>query len=76
MVDPDRPLVAAWDKHGMKFVMREMFTFDGFRGWLDRFVAGELQPFMQSQEIPDSFDKYDEGVKVVVADTWEEEVAR
>ena len=30
--DPDTPLVAAWDKFGQKFVMRDaVFSLDGFR---------------------------------------------
>jgi len=72
MPDPDKPMVAAWDKFGMKFVMEQEFNFDAFKIWLNMFVDGELKPYMQSEDVP--LVKYGEGVKTVVANTWEEEV--
>ena len=74
MPDPDKPMVAAWDKFGMKYVMDEDFTFDGFKVWLNKFVEGELEAYMQSEDVPE--EKYEDDVKVVVGKTWEEEVVQ
>ena len=71
--DPDLPLVAGWDKHGQKFVMRESFTIEGFRNWIQAFVDGELVPYLKSQPVPEEEEEED-GVMVVVADTWAEKV--
>ena len=66
--DPDIPMVAGWDKFGQKFVMRDTFTVDGFKSWLQHFVDGELMPFLRSEEPP--VDKIEDGVQIVVASTW------
>ena len=70
--DPDLPLVAGWDKEGMKFVMREEFSLEAFKSWIEKFVDGELEPFLRSESVPE--EKMEDGVKKVVARTWEEEV--
>ena len=74
VLDPDLPLVAGWDKAGMKYVMREEFSLETFRSWIGKFVDGELEPFMRSEDPPE--EKVEDGVKKVVARTWEEEVMR
>ena len=72
VLDPDLPMVAGWDKEGMKFVMREEFSLDSFKSWIKKFVDGELEPFLRSEDPPE--EKMEDGVKKVVAQTWEEEV--
>ena len=72
--DPDLPLVAGWDKHGQKFVMRDTFTIEGFRNWIQTFVDGELVPYLKSQPAPGDEEAEEDGVMVVVADTWHERV--
>ena len=72
--DPDLPLVAGWDKHGQKFVMRDAFTIEGFQNWIQAFVDGELVPYLKSQPAPVEEDAKEDGVMMVVADTWREQV--
>ena len=72
LVDPDLPMVAGWDKEGLKFVMREEFSLESFNTWIEKFVDGDLEPFLRSETPPE--EKMEDGVKKVVAKTWEEEV--
>ena len=74
VVDPDKMFVAAWDKDGQKFAMREEFSLTAFKDWTKKFVEGELDPFLKSQNAPSDDEKFEDGIKVVVANTWQDEV--
>ena len=74
IIDPDTPFAAAaWDKHGQKYVLRE-FKLSVLRDWVQSLVDGELTPYLKSQDAPEEM--FEDGVKVVVADTWQEEVIK
>ena len=76
VLDPDLPMVAGWDKAGMKFVMREKFSLESFKSWVEQFVNDDLEPFLRSEDPPEEKEKVVDGVKKVVALSWEEEVGR
>lgn len=52
-----------------KYVMRETFSVDTFRGFLEQYFAGKLEPYIKSEDAPE---ENDGPVKVVVGKTFNE----
>jgi len=67
-VKGDTPVVAAKDSKGQKFKMEAAFTMDSFGEFLTALKAGELEPYMKSEAIPES----QGDVKVAVAKNFDE----
>ncbi|XP_013389396.1 LOW QUALITY PROTEIN: protein disulfide-isomerase A3-like [Lingula anatina] len=64
----DKPVVAAKDSSGKKFVMSEEFTMDAFETFVTAFLDGKLEPYLKSEPIPDN----DGPLKTVVAKNFDE----
>ncbi|KAG9509104.1 Protein disulfide-isomerase A3, partial [Fragariocoptes setiger] len=68
------PFVAGQDKDGQKFVMKEKFSVDAFDKFVKQFIAGELEPYMKSEDLPEDNDSVP--VKVAVAKNFKELVTK
>ena len=66
--DPEKPVAAAFDKFGMKFVLTEAFTVDRLKTWLTRLTENQLEPYLISQEEEEA--DWTSPVKVAVGRTW------
>jgi len=64
------PHVAARDKDGKKFVMKDKFSVEAFEKFVNDFKGGKLEPFLKSEEPPADQDSLD--VKVAVAKNFDE----
>jgi len=53
-VPSDKPIVTAKNAKGQKFIMEGDFSVDNLASFLKKVVAGELEPFLKSEPIPDS----------------------
>jgi protein disulfide isomerase family A protein 3 len=49
----DKPIVTAKNSKGQKFKMEDEFSVENFESFLKKMVAGELEPFLKSEPIPD-----------------------
>jgi len=49
----DKPIVTAKNSKGHKFKMEEEFSVETFDAFLKKVIAGELEPFLKSEPIPD-----------------------
>lgn len=67
------PVIAARNAAGLKFKMNEEFTIDSFSSFLTDLEAGELEPYLKSEPLPDNEGK---GVKVAVAKNFDELVTK
>lgn len=47
------PVVAARDKDNKKYIMQEKFSVDALKKFVEDFLAGNLQPFVKSEELPE-----------------------
>jgi len=65
----DKPVVAARNDAGEKFVMKEEFSPENLDEFVEQFLAGQLTPYLKSEPVPASNDA---PVKVVVASTFNE----
>jgi protein disulfide isomerase family A protein 3 len=63
------PVIAAKDAAGLKYKMSEEFSVDSFSNFLTDLEAGELEPYLKSEPLPDNAGK---GVKVAVAKNFED----
>jgi len=52
----DKPIVTAKNAKGQKFIAKEEFSVENFGAFLKKLKAGELEPFLKSEPIPDSND--------------------
>jgi len=67
-VKGDTPVVAAKDAKGQKFKMEATFTMDAFGEFLTGLKAGDLEPYMKSEPVPEN----QGDVKVAVAKNFDE----
>jgi len=52
--DGEKPVICATDKNGAKFPMTEDFSVENFEAFMKKLTAGELEPFLKSEAIPES----------------------
>jgi protein disulfide isomerase family A protein 3 len=71
-VTGDKPVVTAKDAQGQKFKMTADFSMDTFGEFLTQLAAGELEPYMKSEPVPDT----QGNVKVAVAKNFDELVTK
>ncbi|CAG2063304.1 unnamed protein product, partial [Timema podura] len=70
-VKGDKPVVFARNEKNQKFIMDGEFTTDSFEKFLTSLKAGELEPYLKSEPVPDSNDG---PVKVAVGRNFDEVV--
>lgn len=68
------PFVAAVDKDGKKFAMKDKFSVDAFDKFVKDFLDGKLEPFMKSEDLPEDNDSAP--VKTAVGKNFEELVTK
>lgn len=49
----ETPVVAARDKDNKKYIMKEKFSVEALKKFVEDFLAGNLQPFVKSEELPE-----------------------
>jgi protein disulfide isomerase family A protein 3 len=69
----DKPIVAAKNAQGQKFLMKEDFSVETLAAFMKAVKGGELEPFLKSEPIPDGSDG---PVVVAVAKNFEEAVTK
>jgi len=69
----DKPVVTARDANGLKYKMEDEFTVDNLKTFLTLLEAGELEPFLKSEAVPDNSAT---NTKVAVAKNFEELVTK
>ncbi|CAG7710437.1 unnamed protein product [Allacma fusca] len=52
----DKPIVTARNAKGQKFIQSGDFSVESFTEFLNKLKAGELEPFLKSEAVPDSND--------------------
>ncbi|XP_042223300.1 protein disulfide-isomerase A3-like [Homarus americanus] len=67
-VPGDKPVICARDSKSQKFIMKEDFSMETFEAFLTKLKAGELEPYVKSEPIPDQ----DGPVAVAVAKNFDE----
>lgn len=67
----DKPVICARNVKSEKFIMKEDFSMDTFEAFLTKLRAGELEPYLKSEPIPEQ----DGPVTVAVAKNFDEVVA-
>jgi len=72
-VSGDKPVVAARNGAGLKFKMSEEFSVDSFKAFMTKLQAGELEPYLKSEPLPDNSNA---NVKVAVAKNFDELVTK
>eukprot|EP00088_Acartia_fossae_P071285 TRINITY_DN9755_c0_g1_i3.p1 TRINITY_DN9755_c0_g1~~TRINITY_DN9755_c0_g1_i3.p1 ORF type:complete len:486 (-),score=166.12 TRINITY_DN9755_c0_g1_i3:853-2310(-) len=72
-VSGSAPVVVARGPAGEKFKMTEEFSVDNLKAFLTAVQAGEVEPYMKSEPLPDNEGK---GVKVAVAKNFDELVTK
>jgi len=65
----DKPVVAAKDSKDQKFIMTDEFSMDALEKFVTGFLAGDLEPYLKSEPVPEPNDG---PVKVVVAKNFNE----
>lgn len=63
------PLVAAVNKDGKKFFLKEKFSVDSFGKFVDAFIEGTAEQFLKSEEEPEGNESA--GVKVAVGKNFD-----
>jgi len=72
-VSGDAPIVAARDAAGLKYKMTDDFSLDTFKAFLTALDAGEIEPYIKSEALPDN---EGQGVKTAVARNFDELVTK
>jgi len=67
----DKPIVTAKNEKGQKFLLKEDFSVESLATFVKQVKAGELEPFLKSEPIPDANDG---PVVVAVAKNFDEAV--
>jgi len=65
----DKPVVAARDAQGLKYKMTPEFDMENFKDFLTQFEAGNIDPWIKSEAVPDNSAN---SVKVAVAKNFDE----
>jgi len=55
-VPSDKPIITAKNAQGQKFIMKEDFSVDNLIAFLKQLKAGELEPFLKSEAVPETND--------------------
>lgn len=63
-----KPIVTAKDSKGQKYAMDNEFSVDNLHSFVTDFIGGKLEPYLKSEEVPES---NDEGVKVLVGKNFD-----
>jgi len=71
-VSGDEPVVTARDASGQKYKMEDKFSMPALTDFLTQLEAGNLEPYMKSEALPDNSGN----VKVAVAKNFEELVTK
>jgi len=66
----DKPVVGAKDGKGLKYKMESEFDMTTFKDFLTQLEAGNIEPHIKSEPVPDNSDP--KAVKVAVAKNFEE----
>jgi len=72
-VTGEEPVICARDASGQKFKMGEKFSMPALTDFLTQLEAGNLEPFMKSEPLPDNENN---AVKVAVAKNFDELVTK
>jgi protein disulfide isomerase family A protein 3 len=70
-VPSDKPIVAAKNAKGEKFIAQGDFSVESFTEFVKKMKAGELEPFLKSEPIPDNNEG---GVVIAVAKNFDDVV--
>lgn len=65
----EAPVITARDKDNKKYVMQEKFSVESLKKFVEDFLAGNLTPFIKSEELPENNDG---PVKVAVGKNFDE----
>jgi len=65
----DKPVILARDAKNLKYALKSEFSVENLRGWVEKLLEGELEPFIKSEEIPESNDA---PVKIAVAKNFDD----
>ncbi|XP_073994862.1 disulfide-isomerase A3 [Rhodnius prolixus] len=68
-VPSEKPIVFARSKDNKKFVMGEEFSVENFESFIKKLKAGEIEPYLKSEAVPESNDK---PVKIAVAKNFDD----
>lgn len=52
-ISGDKPVICARNAKSQKFVMKEEFSMETFEAFLTKLKAGEIEPYLKSEEIPE-----------------------
>ncbi|EDO31634.1 predicted protein [Nematostella vectensis] len=69
VTDKANPSAVVYNDAGDKFLMKEKFSVDSFKQFLEDYFAGSLKPHIKSEPLPESNDG---PVKVVVGENFKE----
>ncbi|KAL1129971.1 hypothetical protein AAG570_012915 [Ranatra chinensis] len=72
-VPSEKPIVFARSADNKKFAMSEEFSVENFESFLTKLKAGELEPYLKSEPIPENNDK---PVTIAVAKNFEDVVTK
>ncbi|KAK0082419.1 hypothetical protein PV325_010428 [Microctonus aethiopoides] len=67
----EKPVILARDIKGQKFILKDEFSVESFEKFLKELEAGDLEPFLKSEPIPEDNSA---NVKVLVAKNFDEMV--
>lgn len=67
----DKPIILARDAQNQKFIMKDDFSIENFEKFVKDFEAGNLEPYLKSEEIPEDNSG---NVKVAVAKNFDDVV--
>lgn len=70
-VKGDKPVILARDAQNQKFVLKEEFSVENFEKFVKALEAGELEPYLKSEPVPEDNNG---NVKVAVAKNFDEVV--
>ncbi|XP_030560456.1 protein disulfide-isomerase A3 [Drosophila novamexicana] len=67
----DKPVILARDAKNLKYALKEEFSVDSLKDFVEKLLDNELEPYIKSEPIPESNDT---PVKVAVAKNFDEVV--
>ncbi|XP_067631255.1 protein disulfide-isomerase A3 [Eurosta solidaginis] len=67
----DKPVILARDEKNLKYALKEEFSVENLRNFVEKLLEGELEPYVKSEAIPENNDA---PVKVAVAKNFDEVV--
>ncbi|ALC40739.1 ERp60 [Drosophila busckii] len=67
----DKPVILARDAKNLKFALKEEFSVENLKEFVEKLLAGELEPYIKSEPVPESNDA---PVKIAVAKNFDDVV--